>query len=39
MHSHAGGVPPSSRQPAAVARVERVKVTDVTGLSIPETNP
>jgi hypothetical protein len=38
MHSRAGGVPPSSRQPAALPRVERLKVTDVTGFTIPETN-
>jgi hypothetical protein len=38
MHSHAGGLPPSARQPAGLPRVERVKVTDVTGFAIPEAN-
>jgi hypothetical protein len=38
VHSHAGGVPPSSRQPAGLPRVERLEVTDVTGFTIPETN-
>jgi hypothetical protein len=29
---------PSSRQPAGLPRVERLKVTDVTGFTIPEIN-
>jgi hypothetical protein len=38
MHSHVSGLPPSARQPAALPRVERLKVTDVTGFTISETN-
>jgi hypothetical protein len=29
---------PSSRQPAGLPRVARLKVTDVTGFTIPEIN-